>query len=81
MSSCFIDRGPCMCEDHWDFSHYLDSCADQEGCTDCDESGRTWCQSANTECDKVERDSDGNSQGWFWCAADPVSPKAGNIFK
>ena len=59
----------CVCQDHWDFSHYLHSCAMQEGCTDCDGSGRAWCEPTDTECDEVERTSDGTSRGWFWCDA------------
>ena len=56
-----------MCSDHWDWSDYLDSCANQQGCTDCDGSDRTWCEAINEECNEVQRDSNGTSQAWFWC--------------
>ena len=56
-----------MCKDHWDFGHYLDDCANQQGCTDCDGSGRAWCATIVDECNEVERGSDGTSLGWFLC--------------
>ena len=57
----------CVCQAHWDQSDYRDSCANQQGCTDCDESGYTWCQPTNFECDTVERDGNGDSEEWFRC--------------
>ena len=60
-----------MCKDQWDDSEYLDSCANQKGCTDCDSSGYTWCFPTDRECDEVERYDDGtnDSANWFKCDA------------
>ena len=56
-----------MCKAHWDRSGYRDSCGNQQGCTDCDESGYTWCNPTNNECDTVEREENGDSKRWFRC--------------
>ena len=63
----FSESNTCVCQDHWDWSHYLDSCANQQGCTDCDGSDRPWCATIDDECGEVERNSNGTSRGWFWC--------------
>ena len=70
-----------MCKDNWDDSDLSESCTNQQGCTDCAGEGRTRCVSANPDCDEVERDRDGVSQGWFWCDADTVVPTTGTAFE
>ena len=66
-----------MCQDQWDASDFMDSCANQQGCTDCASEGRSWCYSTSYDCDEVESDSNGDSEGWFWCNAETVSPTSG----
>ena len=56
-----------MCKAHWDHRKYRDSCANQQGCTDCDRGGYTWCHPTNLECDTVERKENGDTNGWFRC--------------
>ena len=65
-----LGGNPCVCKAHWDGYHdgyYQESCANQRGCTDCDESGYTWCEPTNPECDTVERLENGDSSNWFRC--------------
>ena len=69
-----------MCEAHWDDSDYLDSCANQTGCTDCDESGFDWCHPTDMECKTVERDSEGNSKSWFRCEVETTDLLEGIAF-
>ena len=52
----------------------MDSCANQQGCTDCAGEGRSWCHAINPECDEVERFDDGFSIGWFYCEAKTGAP-------
>ena len=68
-----------MCQDQWDASDFMDSCANQQGCTDCAAEGRTWCPTINDECAEVERDTDGTSLGWFWCEAGTIAPPTAGI--
>ena len=70
-----------MCETRWDDSEYRDSCANQTGCTDCDESGFGWCHPTDMECKTVERDSEGNSKGWFRCEIETPDLLEGIAFK
>ena len=70
-----------MCKDSWDALQFGESCTNQQGCTDCANEGRTWCVSANPDCDEVERDADGFSQGWFWCEPDTVTSTTGTDFE
>ena len=53
--------------EEWDFSHYTSSCANQKGCTNCDNDVQSWCESTDSECANVERREDGSSNGWFYC--------------
>ena len=62
-----LEGNPCKCKDKWDDSYYKASCANQRGCTDCDGGGYTWCYPTDSECDTVERDGGGFSEGWFRC--------------
>ena len=55
----------------------MESCGNQQGCTDCAGEGRTWCHSTDKDCDEVVRGNNGTSEGWFWCEAGTVSPIAG----
>ena len=48
----------------------MDSCADQEGCTLCDDDDAHWCVPTDFECDTVERNSDGTSKAYFYCEVD-----------
>ena len=70
-----------MCKAQWDDSALMSSCANQQGCTDCTGVGRTWCQPTDIDCDEVVRDSNGASEGWFWCEAETATPPAGNTFE
>ena len=68
-----------MCQDQWDASDFMDSCANQQGCTDCAAEGRTWCLPTNHECAEVERDTDGTSLNWFWCEEGTIPPPTAGI--
>ena len=52
----------------------MDSCANQEGSTDCAGEGRSWCHAIDPECDEVERLENGLSVGWFYCEAKTGAP-------
>ena len=66
----YCEVNPCVCKTHWDYSNYMASCADQEGCTLCDNDDAHWCIPTDFECDTVERNSDGTSKAYFYCEVD-----------
>ena len=79
--SIVLGNNPCVCKAQWDDSVFMESCANQQGCTDCAGEGRTWCHSTDYDCDEVVRNSNGDSEGWFWCESGTVTPTAGIPFK
>ena len=78
---CDLDGNRCSCKDEWDYSGYQATCANQKGCTDCDGSGYTWCFPTNNECDTVERNGYGDSQGWFRCEGKTINHLAQTAFE
>ena len=59
--------------ENWDDRNYMESCANQSGCTNCDndESG-SWCYPTNNECTTVIRDENGMSEEWFYCDIETI---------
>ena len=78
---CDLDVNRCKCKEEWDDSDHRDTCANQKGCTECDGSGYTWCHPTNNECDTVERNGNGDSQGRFRCKGKTINHLAQTAFE
>ena len=79
VTSGILGSNPCVCQDQWDASDFRDSCANQQGCTDCAAEGRKWCFPTDPQCDVVERNTDGASENWFWCEVEIIASSTPGI--
>ena len=65
----------CECKDTWDRSYYTQLCANQVGCSNCDNDAYgSWCETVDSECATVQRGSDGVSEGWTYCETPNPTP-------
>ena len=62
------DLPECECAAEWDAGEYLESCANQSGCTNCDDDeDGSWCAAANQGPCMLNGELQG--EGWFYCDA------------
>ena len=79
---CILESKPCVCLNQWNDTNFDPLCGVyQEGCTDCTGLGTAWCHTTEFECDGVERNTDGTSQGWFYCGDEAIGHSTGVFFE